>query len=371
MNIIVFSFFVFGYLLYPRYSSETNTSIFSAIQNLAGELPNFQALIQRFGDLKPAITYFGFFLIPIVLSKKFIFSSNRFVQSVILGFAALLAAVIVKSDVFSVGNILYVEGLYAKNSDIVFFNALNNWVFKLILSSLMSLSTIVLVVATFTKYLRARSETLTFLLLLVIGNMAILCLGSDLYDRYLLPSFVSALFLFALMTKEDNTTDRAVAVFLTTGYILFSFLLVFQYTLEIKTKWLLAADIEKAVNVKQKKLVDGTYTRYVKSRKNKDYTGRTYIDSNEHYLCFTSLEEHTPLPDATVKLRTSNEQYSLILGIPQTPSGYKYVEGKMPSKDNVRYLKTYDINLPAFWILGIDTKVTGWCPQEQKPPPIN
>jgi hypothetical protein len=326
---------------YPRYSADKND--IPIISNLiqAKQVP------QRLVSMFESLFYLGFFTFPLaVLLKKPKLNKFILLLSVILA-----SAVVLFLGIFPLGNIFYLDGLYTSSVTQQYITVINNIPIKLLCSIMIGYSIISLTL--FLLNLRKKlTPEISFTGLVFLGSFAILFLGNDMYDRYLLPAFISLAILCAIGADKigaDKHDRRA----LTTGvagviFLLFtSFFLVYDYAMVTKLRWQAARTVSQSANVKTKIYLDTAYTKYIVSRKIKDYTGLTYIDATLDYICYTQVFRDNALPENFELLKKRRVQL-------HTPD----------SRSSIIYEKEF--YSPLYSLVGAKSKVLGWCNSDKK-----
>ncbi len=281
---LLLSVFVVTWAIWPRF----------AVTGTEGGLPdllsktllttNLLARLQALYFLPIYITYFflpfGFFLkLPTKVLLIF-----RYLGSV------FLAIPIFKYDIFPMGNVLYIEALYAKSNFQNNLSLFDNILFKYAISYLISFALIGLLINAFLvlKESGLKFKTLQpanlFLALLVMGNLFILILGNDLYDRYLLPLFFSIAFLAYFAVSSYQKLGSYILLSLTT---LITAVLLQDFFAQTPIRWSQAIQINNIYGYKTQVSVDDVFTKYMYSVKLNDFSGLLGSKPGGlEYLCY-------------------------------------------------------------------------------------
>lgn len=245
----------------------------------------------RFGDKSPIIElaylssrlktiigvlpYLSYFLLPLLLTQFTKLSRN--VKLLILLVALIIVKFVYTYDLFPLGSVFYIEELHAKTGFRSNLSLFDNVGFKIILSYLMSVGIGTLIYELIhTKF----SWLLTFTFL---GMFATLLVSTDLYDRYLLPSFIPLLLLF--LPRLPKVTR--ITLVLTVAFLLVSVFLTYDYFIIRQLKWDQATHLQEATGLKTGIFLDGTYTKFTRAKDKVDYTGLIKTMPNGLiYTCF-------------------------------------------------------------------------------------
>ncbi len=281
---IIFSVVVFS--LWPRYLGEGVSNSFTG---LLSNLISGEQIYGRLIKMLWSLPYFVFFMMPLMyFSKK---KQKYSIWAGFLGLAALLvvATQLFKLDIFPVGSVFYVEGLHGKSDFRSNFHIFNNVVFKEFLAILISVA-LVRFALLFRFRPKLNSQSL-FLLLAFLGSFAILFFGNDLYDRYLLPAFLSLLLFVVYYFRDviDFKTKFQWAVL--TLIVVMSILHQHEFFSHSRLRWQQAMLIQQETGVINGIYVDGTYAKYFNALSEGDYKGEVGSEPTGDYECY--VQEYT------------------------------------------------------------------------------
>ncbi|MFC1755826.1 glycosyltransferase family 39 protein [Patescibacteria group bacterium] len=321
---------------------------------------------QALGRLKQwflSIYYFPLFMFPLFFGiktkqKKVIFSI----------FLVVLTLVLYNLDIFSVGNVLYIENLHTKSDFKTNFSLFDNIFFKLGLSALIAFSFTKLIY--FLKRFMVKGEQKKcslekediFLLSLFVLNFGILLISSDFYDRYLLPSFVCLLILFLKKHKELIKVDWRV-VGSVVLLVLVSIVLQWEFSTKTRVKYQQARLLTEKTGYYKQIDLDDTYRKYAVSVKENDYTGLidTKVFDKECYV-----QEYTVDTDCKLLKFVQNIEDKVdkkIIG-KKKPLGVnkKNIPRVKNNLDKLVYNQEYFSFL--YTLVGKKAYVSSWCTNE-------
>jgi len=250
---LLIPYIVLGYLgvFYPKFESIHYPKSF----DISLFFTNFESFFFRIKNIS-YLSYIGYFLIPFSIPTFF----GRKIKTKILSLpvALILTHNIFNRNVFEVGNIFYLEGLYAKTAINIRISILNNTAFKLFLSLLISISVInivlVLIKNLYDYLKKIQSSNITKIegqkgltLLLLLGFYLIVMVTDRVYDRYLLNFFVFLLIFCAIYMDRANFKIRFPTYAFSILLIIISFLLTFDYYRQTDLKWKLSEKVEKEI----------------------------------------------------------------------------------------------------------------------------
>lgn len=345
------------YIIWPRYSG-SGTGNFGSITNLLADSIRLRDVAKQFGSLLSAILYFGFFSFPFIFAVKYKWSMT---QKIIGGFLPVLIGYWAYiSNIFPSGNVLYLEGLYAKTTRLVEISLLNNNVVKLVLAVMIG-TAVAKIVYVLMKAKYKNSLENQFLVLSFLGSLAALLFANDFYDRYLLPAVI-VLLVFLARNVEKELSNKYVLTFFVTLYVFISTTLVLDYTHTIKLKWLTAEAITKQTGIKSKIYVDGTYTKYQSAKKTKDFTGLTYINTTENYLCYVDNVKVQNISEIENILNKTNVFLDKILGETQGVKGLKEKTKNINTEEkDKKIFYSQEFYSPVYNLIGKESVIKGWC----------
>lgn len=319
-------------------------------------------VLERIQLLLLSLHYYPLFVFPLLLWIKAKFSS--FWLGIITG---LIFLFLLNFDIFPVGNILYVEGLYSKSDFRSNFSFFDNIFFKSGFSVIVAYSISKLILFAVSIF-KANGSSLfkyfdavdLFLILNIVFNFAVLLISSDFYDRYLLPTFIS---FFILIVKRLQYRFN-LNVFAIVGLILFIFVtLVLQWEFSQRTllMWKQARALtEKTGLVKQLDLND-TYTKYMTMVKMNDYSGKDLPGEFEK-KCF--VQKYTT--ESTSPFWQKAEQFEQKLDnkfhIRRKPfKSLKKTNLSRASKNEDKFIFNEEYSSLIFNLVGKKSYVASWC----------
>jgi len=354
------------YLLWPRYSSFLPGGKFGGMSSFLSNFILFDKVFPRVGDLLTSLYYFGFFSFPLVFALKTNLKKWTLVVIILVG--GMISYFMYKSNVFPLGNILYLEGLYAKALQLRDVSLFNNFTFKFIVSLLSGFSITKIALILFFEFKRSTQKLLLklFLLMVFVLTLLLLVFTNDLYDRYLLPSYLAFLLLVALVANSTTRISKVIGILFGCFFMLISVLLVFDYTVSTKLKWDAAKAITQNTGIYAQILVDNAYSSYQTTKKFKDYSGLDYINSSNNYLCVTEVirsDVNGLVGTDLTKPVLINKLDSIVSNLVGDPKEIKKKKSPAPvvEKEDRDYYFSKDYYSPVYKAVNLDTNVQGWC----------
>jgi len=243
-------------LLWPTYG---NNRALILLENTRG----------RINLILLSIHYLPLFIFPLFYTLRAFLRRNLLLSAILF---TLIALFLYRTDVFPVGNVLYLEDLYSKSDFRSNFSIFDNILFKITFISLISLSFVKVLL-----YIKAHFKSIKldeidrFLILTTLLNYGILFVSSDFYDRYLLPSFTGFFILFLKKTVDIKLNN---AVILTSVLLIFiSVTLQWEHISQSKLKWNQASMLSGKTGLYRQIDLNDTYTNYIITKIENDYTG--------------------------------------------------------------------------------------------------
>lgn len=315
--------------------------------------------LERLNSLPLLIPIFIFSLLPILSFKFYSFKPVYRVIVLTLGFIFLNT--IYKHNVFPLGNIFYIEGLYLKSWYKSNLNLFDNPVTKLFVSYLISVGSLVFLYTIYEKIKKINLEyDNLFLFVTGLGFFLLFVITNDFYDRYAIPLILIAVLLYAknLSIEKGNKTC---SYHKTLSYSLL-FILIFisvshnyEFFKSTNLKWYQAAEIRKMKNINTGIYLNDTYTKYVYALKVPNYrTGNRNLPGGLIYKCYIS--SYTLGSDL------------LIFKTLDFPNPKIYGRTLKPQKNIKKHLNELIFNQeyfsPAYSIIGKRAYVGSWCDNE-------
>jgi len=280
----------FGFL-YPKYinpefpKSFNILMLFTSLKSLFGRIFNIHYL-----------SYSGFILLPFTISK---FIDLKRKEKISIGIiSAFVGLYIYEGNLFKIGNIFYLEGLYAKMFNNIRLNLLNNIPFKLLLSFLISISIIVIIESIIKKLMKPYSEKHNFkihisktsllLEMLILSFYLIALITDKFYDRYLLNFFVITTIYSALKVNKYNYKNLLIMYFIIFLVSSITFLITVDYYRQMNLKWKMVEEITRAGEVKNTDIfLDSVYIKSALMEERDNYSGMKLLNIDDYNpICF-------------------------------------------------------------------------------------
>lgn len=269
--------------IYPKYINPN----FPKSNNFTLFFTSLNTFLTRLTDTS-YLAYTGYVLIPFTIIY-FLKCKTKF-KILIIPPAMSLALNIFKGNVFKVGNVFYLEGLYAKNFINIRMSLLNNSIFKLILSFLISLSlctVFILIIQATYKIIKKEQDYKTifnntnFLVIPFVIAFYFIALFTDrVFDRYFLNYFVF-ITLYALLkysvVNHKNICTTFFLAFMMSSITLF---ISTDYYRQMNVKWKMANDLYNFNYADRSRiLIDTVYLKTSLTEEWKNYRGYKSMSS--------------------------------------------------------------------------------------------
>lgn len=351
-DVILLMFFVLFttclILFWPRYG---DNKLFVDIKYIS----------DRLKYLRYAPQYLIVFLSPLLLGITGVLKKRNnkiivFILTIVFG------VFIFKSDIFPLGSVLYLEGLYSKSDFRSNFSILDNFLTKIILSVIASFGAsklLVFFVSSAGKKTRLSSVDL-FLLVGAVINILILLFGSDLYDRYFLPGFFFLLiFLFA---KAPIMTLSSRPVFAGLALIAFvSISLQWDFYAKNTLMWEQVNKLRDTTGLSTEIDFNDTYIKHAVVRETGDFTGLGSIRGSFDKKCF--VQYYTEDSDIKFFKTLQNLNTKISEKLIENPRPLdvrkKTVSRVKNNLDNLLFNESYPSVL--YGLVGKKAYVGSWC----------
>lgn len=267
---VVFSIFFLILTLFPKVPSRVVDDMGFAKHTLK--------LFATAGDLKESLfvipfvfIYLSYFLIPIQFIHKYRLKLQELVPLTLVG--SVIAYLLFRYNIFPIGNVLYIERLFAKTDYISVMTLFDNKVFKVAFSVLLGLNFSYLTYKTvrtshFNLAALFTPKKLSYAsLCLLMFLVAFVAQGS--FERYFVNFFVlSTVFYYINYAKEIPSWRSFLPTFAVLWLI--STFLVWDFFSAEGLKWKIANVIQPQIRATENLHLSGTYLRYSHSIKQPD-----------------------------------------------------------------------------------------------------
>lgn len=333
---------------WPRYS-ELGTE--SGISDLASKLVEFKHFKDIFLIGFYSLLYIPYFLVPVSLSIK-----HR-VKLWHLPFVLVFAYFYYAIDIFSAGNVFYLEGLYMKSDFRHTFSLFDNFFFRSSLALLVSYSLLNILINFRYLELTKRIYKLRTLGLLLAGFTLVNFIGNDLYERYFLLTFV----LFIILYVGICSGLRPLLFSITLSFAIFiNLVLVHAYYTETSIKWDIVYKLQEKTGLISQIHLSGVYARYMKGIDTQDFTG-DLSSSGDDYLCFIEAYSADSTSFIFNKVKKLNDGLNEVLGEPK-PSGVRKIKNLSRAKNNLdKMIYNVEYKTPLYMFAGKNSYVGAWC----------
>lgn len=249
------------------------------------------------------LPYIGFLLLP--FTTPLFLKQKNILKLANLAVSAPISYEFFKIDIFKIGNLFYLEGLYARLLVNIRENLFNNTPFKLFVAYLISVSLISILFFMTEGLVRKLKETNRFekiklknklkhidavdltLVLLMLGFYTIAVITDRVFDRYLVDFFVVLMIYVVLKAQEKGFRVNKICIFMALFICSITYLLSFHYYRDTQLKWKLANKLIDMGVGKYEIFIDNAYARATYMELKDNYDGR-YAAKPQNYrpLCF-------------------------------------------------------------------------------------
>ncbi|MCA9750272.1 MAG: hypothetical protein KC414_14275, partial [Romboutsia sp.] len=344
-----------------------------------GGLIEFHLFKKRLLSLYWLFPSLGFFFLPLIPALVDIISLHlRSIKNLLLFVLTTigLSYWIYKLDVFPLGNVFYLEGLYLKTDFRINFSLLDNVLIRVIFSVLIALSLILLFIYFFKDFKKYCSSVVSsnviykkiyyFMFSLLFLLSSFIFVSSDFYERYLLPVFIVLLLIIASykpsLTSNKPHTSKIFTYILLFIFAFTSILLNQDYMENTRLRWQIARAISKDIGLVTDIYVAGPYGKYMKALVNEDFTGLAKSDPSGNYSCY--VQEYTLDPEDSLVFDVTNSinnKMDELLPINKAPDTRKNNEIPRVKKNLAELSYDYGYKSYIYNLVGKSAGVGGWC----------
>lgn len=368
--VAIFGIFLFVSLQWPQYVSPNDKSI-----GLTGFFILQEDALNRVNEVIRVLPYLGLFLLP--FSTEVFIKTSKKARILVLLSGLLFFKSVFSKDIFSIGNVFYIEGLYKKNDFINNLSIFDNSIFKIALTYIVicSISTIILFCLSKlrdTKFDRNSVKENSFYILLILGNFAVTVLSKKFLDRYFI-NFFLLLIIFAgvQIYKNQKSASRlsiVALIFITSITIIQNY----EFMTANSLKWKQTKLVQQAKSLRNNIYVNGAYTRYTYVSEFDDVSKvNSHTPKYLEYLCYVQQyteDTENPILQILTRLDTSRtfNKYFLnpkIYDSDQT-RGLQLINNH---KDRIIYKEEYFS--PIYNFIGKRAYVGSFCVDPKKPKP--
>lgn len=261
-------FFMVSLLVLPKF---TNPEHIESRDYLS--LLSFENTFNKIKDIYELAPYIGLFLIPISLNIFAKFSNK--IKLLVTIITVFLSIFYLFSNVFSIGNILYIEGLGAKSYTELNLTIFNNILFKIFVSFTCLLSFVTLVFFFLTNKLIIKQNNIkNIFLLIIVLSYLVSIISTKEFDRYYL-NFLVFISIFYLIFIQEINFNKYILYISLGLFIAISFIYNYEITTNTRIKW---EQGNKLLELKSYKIneiyLSLNFTKYNTFVKNKDFSGQ-------------------------------------------------------------------------------------------------
>jgi hypothetical protein len=361
-------------IFWPKYQSAVDYKS----QNILLFFADFRKIFPRIFSLS-IFPYVGYFTLPFT---SYLFSLLKRIYKLLIAIIAVPTAIMFFGmNIFSIGNLFYLEGLNARLGVNIRENLFNNVPFKIVLAYFIALSFITilfyLVRALYKEYRRQRVLKRIFiqepqkitLIVLLLSFHLIVMITDRVFDRYLLNFFILLVLFATHEMQRINYKINILSIFFCSLICLVTFLLTFDYYRVNQLKWDMAARITEVVKIDRFDVfVDNVYKSTTYIEKIGNYDGSVSVAPlNYTPKCFVQeyIKQETNVLNTFI---TKFEQKAVVakyLTNPKIPfSELSKGDSNHFDKTDTLYFDEY-YSSPIYNLLGKKTYVRAFCLNRQ------
>lgn len=307
------------------------------------------------------LTYLGLFLLPFV--GLVIKNKKRFFVIFLLSCVFFIS--VYNSNIFPIGNVFYLEGLYSKNDFIHDIHLFDNIPFKLFISFITTFSVISFIFFILDSFsLKKLSDiNLLFLILSLVMFFSVI-FANGIFDRY----FINLFFVLTLWISYSLRDYYGYQV----KYYLLPILLIFIISLFLnieffnsnKIKWAYAQEIQKERELSTEVFVNGAFTRLHTNLKYKDPKDvKRPVTVGIKWECFAqnyTIENENILNKLLKRFENSRTINKYIIN-PKIPDSNDTPRIREITKNLDKLIKQERYFSPVYNIIGKDAYVGIYC----------
>jgi len=319
----------------------------------------------RFRYLLLSLHYLPLFVLPLLAGLRVKIFGNKVMMVISLPIFVFLLWFLYNFDFYPVGNVFYLEELYAKSDFRSAFSLFDNIFFKSSFAVLTAFCITKFIIFLLVK-IRSTADKLKidpinlFLLILGLSNYLILLFSSDFYDRYLIPSFICFFLLFIRNYSREINVNRFV-VFCLIIVVFIVVTLQWEFSSKNRLMWEQAKALSEKTGLISQISLNDTYTNYIITQKENDFTGLIERKSFEK-KCFIqdySVDSNSKILEYILNLEDYIDGNILEKKKPYLVNKKEGLPRVKKHIDNLIYNQEYFSLL--FNIVGRRTFVASWC----------
>ena len=231
----------------------------------------------------------------IFLSPAFLGISSRLKgiwrKAIAMLITALAGIILFRTDLFPMGNMLYIEELYAKSDFRSNFSLFDNIFTKLFLAAVwgFGFAKVLLYTVSGFKNIARRiklSKQEIFLIMAAGLNFGVLLLSSDMYDRYLLPPFLFLLLFVFGRLGAGNSLNKVCVYMSILLLALISSILQWDFSARNTLMWRQLEELRQKTGMSTQIEFNDTYINHIVVRESEDFTGLEPRQGSFDPACF-------------------------------------------------------------------------------------
>jgi hypothetical protein len=345
-------------IFWPKYVSEYQENSLSILNVI-----DFNEITLKILNIWKEIPYISLLSIPFI----FLFLRNIPKKFKILSFilGLVLGLILFKINVFSMGNILYVEGIDARAYSILRDHSLNNSFFKLLLAISFGIVFVSLILNIFLNFKSLINDKKY----LIISFTALIYLGSTLlaetvYDRYFIHfELFFVIFIIYYLNNQKYKIFKT-EIFILISFIILSTVYALDFHQDTKIKWNMAIETAMYYGIRlEEVLVQENFLKYSYILKIEDYKGlRPVKPFYPEYKCFTvnDIEVRPNIFREFLFLTTKVAKKFDFLNL-EGIKGFGLTAGYVQNCSNCTTLKKEYYFSPIYEVVGISKFVKTYC----------
>lgn len=328
---------------------------------------DFAFVSDKFYNLWQEIPYLSLILFPFLL--LFIKDLNFKNRLILIIPALVLGVIFTKSNVFSIGNTFYLEGMDARSYTVLREHLFNNLLIKIIFSVFLSYVFLGSLLFIYSKIEIIKTNKISLILFFTsLVFLSSTLLAQTSYDRYFI--YFEIFFVLGISTILNRFFIKSIFYYISVLFLIF-FTTFYQtdYHQNMKLKWELAQQITIDRNLKPlDTYVNETYLKFNYISKINDFKGiRSFKPKYYEYQCFT-INGVSESKSFIRGLVDAIDYYLLKINFFHDISieGYGYAKSQIKNCNNCKVLYQKYYFSPMYELYGKSKYVKVYCLNEFK-----
>jgi len=364
---------IFGFLIFILFSLigifwPKEVSLFQENSKTLLGIIDVSRIFEKFKLFWFEIPYLSVTLIPFSLQIYKSISSLKY--KIFLNFIVLLFSInFFYNNIFSIGNLFYIEGISASSYTRIREHTLNNIPFKFFISILIGFTFCSFIYFLICKLKKINFDSIILILLINFATFYSSILLADVpYDRYFLFAEVFFVILFIKLVFDLNLNLHFYNLFLLSLLIIATILYTFDYHQLIKNKWEIADRIAFSQGIIREKIfVNDNYLKFNYIDRQKDFKGLKAVKPNNHlYSCFVITQENSSGNFLRLVIERITIYFQKLNFLPIQKVNNSFTAGQVKSCSSCDVLLQKNLTSPLYSLYGKSVSLKAYCLDKKK-----